>query len=305
MTARTARPHPNLAGIAPCMGGGTSSSRKSQSGVPPFLPSCRGEFLGDRAPPHRHSEERAPAMHRPQSSQYSLTHYIMKPAFHRKILVVLGLALTQMGHAYELYTDLESWEAAAGATMVLEPFDTAITQNDRITFSCGIVSEGFDPVSSPFNYVSAGEWHATTRPTGNDVLVGYERIVWTFPTPVTAVAADWNSLGMTHLLTLTAGFDGNVNVSLLLREEIGGSEGFLGVVGSSPFTTLTLSQPAEANLNEGFRVDNVRFQPQAAPAIPEPSTSTLAVFATALLFLGRRKRATRGSTKARRTPRSP
>jgi hypothetical protein len=34
------------------------------------------------------------------------------------------------------------------------------------------VSEGFAPVSSPFNYVSAGEWHATTRPTGNDVLVG-------------------------------------------------------------------------------------------------------------------------------------
>ena len=61
MTARNARPHPNLAGIESCTREGTSPSRTSQYGVPPFLLLCWGEFPVTRAPQHRHGEGQAPA----------------------------------------------------------------------------------------------------------------------------------------------------------------------------------------------------------------------------------------------------
>ncbi|MCB1127032.1 MAG: hypothetical protein KDM81_11080 [Verrucomicrobiae bacterium] len=214
----------------------------------------------------------------------------------RLLVALLGGALPTLCAQVMLYTDQGDWEAAVGGSPIVDPFDHTIPQNDTITFDSGVRSEGLYPVSTALNYVDSVSWHALTRPTGNTVLAGYEAIVWTFATPITAVAGDWSSLGLNHELTLTGTFDGVTETSYTIHDELGGSGGFLGIVGTAPFTTLRLWQPATATANEGFAVDNLRF----APVVPEPSATTLAVSLVLLAgagVLSRRRRAGAGADR--------
>ncbi|MCB1127031.1 MAG: hypothetical protein KDM81_11075, partial [Verrucomicrobiae bacterium] len=77
----------------------------------------------------------------------------------REVLLPLIGGSILAAHAFDIYTDLEAWQAATGGTPVLEQFDATIAQNNQITFACGVVSEGFDPVSAPFNHVTGGSWY--------------------------------------------------------------------------------------------------------------------------------------------------
>ena len=188
------------------------------------------------------------------------------------LALILGGTLPSLHAQVTVYTSQGAWEAALSGLPIIETFDNPIPQGDRITFDCAVVSEGFNPVSSPFNYVDEGSWHGLVRPTGNLVLPGYESIVWTFPTAVTAVGGDWSSLGLNHGLNITGQFDGISATSFTIRDELGASVGFFGIVGTGAFTTLTLSQASTAPLNEGFKVDNLRLM-----AVPEHSNAVLAI----------------------------
>jgi hypothetical protein len=213
----------------------------------------------------------------------------------RNALIATLLGATQaFAASVMVYTDRAAWEAAVSTPPVYEGFDTPIPQSDSITFACCVASEGLVPNATSLNYVDAGSWHGLTRPTGNLLLPGYESIIWTFPHPVTAVAGDWSSIGLNHELTITATFDGITDTSFTVRDELGASGGFLGIVGTGAFTTVTLWQPAAAPLNEGFEIDNLRF----TAVVPEPETTTLLIALTLLAGIGMKTRRRRSDQAA-------
>jgi hypothetical protein len=87
-------------------------------------------------------------------------------------------------------------------------------------------------------------------------------VSWLFPTAVTAFGADFFGAGAGRL-SLNGDFDGTGMQSLIVNTTIGGSDGFPGVIGTSPFTSIILGNPLTQV--DSFSIDNASFAPVPSP----------------------------------------
>jgi hypothetical protein len=190
---------------------------------------------------------------------------------HALRLVLPGawlISLAAPGSAYTTYTDRASWEAAlSGRTIVTDTFSTTINSAQTISLDSGIVSTNSGPAvlpNPPYDNNSVGV--ITSGAYDNAVQAGSgtasNTISWVFPTAVTAFGADFINAS-TNRLSLNGDFDGSGLQSLIVHTTIGGSNGFLGVIGTTSFTSIILVNPLTQI--DSFSIDNASFVPVPGP----------------------------------------
>ncbi len=203
-------------------------------------------------------------------------------------LATLGVGvLAQSADALTLFTDRAAWEAAiAGATITTDPFDNNIAQGQSITLDSGIISTNSDPVRFDDNSVSGGIY---LNATDGDGIGGSETITWDFPEPISAFAADFTNVDDGDL-TLTGNFDGTGDVTLTVFDEIGGEDGFLGIVGEANFSSIVFGNNTTSA--DVFQIDNASFATQStSESVPEPSSIiAVAMLGSGLLLTKRGKK---------------
>ncbi len=206
------------------------------------------------------------------------------------LLVVVALTLAPHADAVVVYTHRNAWEAAVGGGVVItDTFSNPIPFSKSITFDSGIVStgKGVDSVLPDSNVVDAGSYSGRVD-TFNRLANTFDSLTWTFPMPIFALGADWFGALTGGDLTLTGNFDGIVNETLNFDGRAGFSgTGFLGIVGSALFDTVTLGTQTRIR-DEAFRVDNLSF------AVPAPASwGLLAIGFAGLAFARRNRRSSR------------
>lgn len=196
------------------------------------------------------------------------------------IMIVLCFGSVASVSALQIFTDRTGWEAAlAGFEVSTETFDTPIAGALGIIFDNDIVSTATGQGGSgglANNSVAGGVYHGGVD---HDQSNGFTQIVWTFPSSIIAFGADWISAAQgAGAVQITGDFDGSpglVDIGTALGSP---GTGFLGVVGTSNFASITLMS-SHAHNNEIFAVDNVSLARSVAP-VPEPGSWLL--FATSL-----------------------
>ncbi|MEB3335588.1 MAG: PEP-CTERM sorting domain-containing protein [Cyanobacteriota bacterium] len=168
-------------------------------------------------------------------------------------------------HAYTIYNDLPTWLVALNAySITTDSFSNDISSNQSIQLDSGITSTNSGPAvlpNPPFNNnsVASGVY-------GNAVQAGAgtasNTITWAFPGPVVAFGADFLSANV-GALTLNGDFDGLGVQSILVNDSIGGSNGFLGVIGTAPFSSVSFSNATTTV--DSFSMDNASFAPVPGP----------------------------------------
>lgn len=188
-------------------------------------------------------------------------------AFLFSLLGVSLISGVAPASAYTIYTDRASWIAAlTGAPIITDTFSNIISSAQSITLDSGIISTNSSPPMLPnmFNnnsvsVVSPGAYdNATQAITGS----ASDNVTWLFPTAITAFGADFIGAGGGRL-TLNGDFDGTGLQSLTVNATIGGADGFLGVIGSTTFTSVVLSNPSTQV--DAFSIDNASFAPVPGP----------------------------------------
>ncbi len=161
------------------------------------------------------------------------------------------------------------WLAVSGSAITTDTFSNDIASAQSITLDSGIVSTNSIPPTLPNafnnNSVSGGVFNnATQAGSGNTAS---NAITWVFPSAhVFAFGADFISAGEDRL-TLSGNFDGTGDQTILVNNTIGGSDGFLGVVGSAKYGSVVLGNASTTV--DAFSIDNASF------ALPEPGTAAL------------------------------
>lgn len=202
---------------------------------------------------------------------------------------ILGaMSLPDPAEAFAVYTNRDDWLAdLAGYSIVTDTFDNPIASAASITFDSGVVSTGAPADISFLNAVVddgslVGVYVGDVDGGERDSI--FDTITWTFPVPIIGFGMDLNGAATGDVLTLTGDFDGTgervINVFTVLA---GAGNGFLGIIGTVPFTSIVFSD-ADANdaPNEQFIADNLSFATTAQ--VPEPAT--LALFGAGLAGLG-------------------
>lgn len=175
------------------------------------------------------------------------------------ISALLLLAATPLA-AETPYTSRASFEAAIGALgslVEVETFDADRANAATISFALGTQSAGTNGLGSPINEVTAGAWSAKVRTAAG--VDGYRTITWTFPRPTRAFGVDWSSISSTRGITVTGDWDGTGAEPYLLWDQIGTSNAFFGVVGTVPFTQVTITAEGTGD-NDFFGGDNLTLE---------------------------------------------
>ncbi|MCP5120164.1 MAG: hypothetical protein GY953_55920 [bacterium] len=208
------------------------------------------------------------------------------------LVVALILPHTVLGTSIFVSTafDRSGWEASVSG-VTTDTFSNDIANAASINFDTGINSTGFNPINTPNNLVDSsigvtGRYSGTFR-TVNATNTGYLSIVWTFPNPVMAFAADFFSIGGSRQGSVQGDFGSGLesfDLRALFIADGGLDQGFFGLVGTSPFSQITLISTAPVFAgNDAFTVDNASF---ATTAMPEPGTVVL-TGAALIALLGR------------------
>ena len=87
-------------------------------------------------------------------------------------------------------------------------------------------------------------------------------ISWDFPVPVIAFGADFIGAG-SNRLSLGGDFDGTGLQTLTVNTALGGQNGFLGVIGTVPFSNVIFGNPLQTV--DAFSIDNAYFAPVPVP----------------------------------------
>ncbi|MGB5594961.1 MAG: PEP-CTERM sorting domain-containing protein, partial [Crocosphaera sp.] len=161
--------------------------------------------------------------------------------------------------------------------------DIALAQS--ITLDSGIISTNSPPaVGFGDNSVSGGVYNNATDGDGN---FGSPTVTWDFPELISAFGADFIGLDDGQL-TLTGNFDGTGDQTLTVFTEIGGSDGFLGIVGMANFSSIVFGN--NTNSVDAFDIDNASFA-TPAESVPEPSSIlALGMLGSSLLLTKRGKK---------------
>jgi len=183
-----------------------------------------------------------------------------------------GLALiflSSPAQAYTIYTDLPSWQSALFNYIIsTDTFSTTIPSAQSITLASSIISTNSGPITLPnsFNNNSVGILPAAGL-YDNAVQAGAaatasNSITWAFPVPVIAFGADFIGAG-SNRLSLGGDFDGTGLQTLTVNTALGGQNGFLGVIGTVPFSNVTFGNPLAQV--DSFQIDNAYFAPLPVP----------------------------------------
>jgi hypothetical protein len=183
-----------------------------------------------------------------------------------------GLALiilSSPAQAYTVYTDLPSWQSALFNYIIsTDTFSTTIPSAQSITLASSIISTNSGPITLPnsFNNNSVGILPAAGL-YDNAVQAGAaatasNSITWAFPVPVIAFGADFIGAG-SNRLSLGGDFDGTGLQTLTVNTALGGQNGFLGVIGTVPFSNVTFGNPLAQV--DSFQIDNAYFAPLPVP----------------------------------------
>jgi hypothetical protein len=183
-----------------------------------------------------------------------------------------GLALiilSSPAQAYTVYTDLPSWQSALFNYIIsTDTFSTTIPSAQSITLASSIISTNSGPITLPnsFNNNSVGILPAAGL-YDNAVQAGAaatasNSITWAFPVPVIAFGADFIGAG-SNRLSLGGDFDGTGLQTLTVNTALGGQNGFLGVIGTVPFSNVTFGNPMAQV--DSFQIDNAYFAPLPVP----------------------------------------
>lgn len=212
-----------------------------------------------------------------------------KWAFVLSTVVLFFSSVTSVS-AFQMFTDRSGWEAAvSGLDTTTETFDNAISGGLNISFDTGIMSTatglgGLAGLSN--NSVAGGVYHGGVD---QDQSHGFAQILWTFPLPVMAFGADWISAAQgAGVVEITGNFDGSPGTVNLGAQLGNHGTGFLGIVGTSSFTNITLVS-SHAHNSEIFEVDNFALA-RSVSAVPEPGTWLLFGTSLALGLVYRRLR---------------
>jgi hypothetical protein len=187
----------------------------------------------------------------------------------------LLLSAVSSASAYTVYTSRAAWEAAIASSIptgwydiTTDTFSNPIASAQSITLDSGIVSTNSGPITLPNafnnNSVSGGVYNNATQA---DNGTASNTITWAFPSAnVWAFGADFISAN-TGRLTLTGNFDGTGDQTILVNDTIGGSDGFLGIVGMAEFSSVVFSN--DTTTVDGFSIDNASLATKHT--VPEPS----------------------------------
>ncbi|ENO79636.1 hypothetical protein C662_10681 [Thauera sp. 28] len=225
------------------------------------------------------------------------------------IALTASIALASSANAAVIntFSNLAAFSAAAGTTALEDFNDSALGR-----FSYGVAYD-FDG----FTLTAA----ANPRGTGPGVGIGNTarstidntaRLIWgsqtfgangsgwgpqiefIFDAPTYAFGFDWRDTDSTDSYKLTVlGVDfGGATTGGLFPRNGTSTSGFFGLVSDTAFSSVLLQQVARGGVLDDMSIDNVRFTPAPASAVPEPTV--LALLSLGLLGLGavRRKQRT-------------
>lgn len=182
-----------------------------------------------------------------------------------------GLALITLSspaQAYTIYTDLASWQSALFDYIIsTDTFSTPIPSAQSITLTSGIISTNSGPITLPNQFNNNSVGIVTAGLYDNAVQAGAaatasNSISWAFPVPVIAFAADFIGAG-SNRLSLGGDFDGTGLQTLTVNTALSGQNGFLGVIGTVPFSNVILGNPSAQV--DSFQIDNAYFAPVPVP----------------------------------------
>ena len=205
-------------------------------------------------------------------------------ALRRMVIVGVSLAFicgsVSPSFAVSLFTDRTTWQAAINsvdptASFMNDGFGNVIAQAQSITFDSGVISTNStapDPIFDD-NSVMGGVYENTVDTDGND---GSPLIDWTFPMAILGFGADFGTAANTLLdaneTVITGNFDGSGDITVTP------SNGFFGIIGTSPFSSIRFSNQDAASFDV-FTLDDLVFakpgRSNPPPAVPEPSTIVL------------------------------
>ena len=125
------------------------------------------------------------------------------------------LALSAPANAFAIYLDQTDWLNAVAASPLLGPvvfdsFDNPTAGNqDVVVFDSGVVSTGAPGSGIESNKIDdVGQRYFGNLRGGGANPDHFESIIWDFPMPIFAFAADWSVTGAGDGLTVTGDFDG-------------------------------------------------------------------------------------------------
>lgn len=198
----------------------------------------------------------------------------------------IAVGIATPASAAVIYDDRTNWEAAISGTITNDPFASPKAEAIMITFDSGVTSIASNLVATPSNIVR--------DPPGadNDIKfqsraggLGVVTLTWTFPVAVTGFGADF--FGAQNVF-VTGDFDGTGDQIFEIDASIGSADGFFGIVGMAPFTTITIT--GAANGSDFYGVDNLAFAAAPSGNVPEPGTLALIGFGLAGLGFARKRR---------------
>ena len=179
-----------------------------------------------------------------------------------------SVTLYSPAQAYTVYTDLASWQQALSSYILsTDTFDTTIPSAQSITLPSGIISANSGPITLPNQFNNNSVGIATAGHYANAVQAGLtatasNNITWTFPGQVVAFGADF--LGASdNRLSLAGDFDGTGLQTLSVNTLIGGQNGFLGVIGTVPFSNVIFGNPSTQV--DSFSIDTAYFASVPGP----------------------------------------
>ena len=186
--------------------------------------------------------------------------------------------------AVQVFTNRTLWENTILTTRpgwtgsVIDTFSNDISSAQSITLDSGIISTNSSDVTLPNSFnnnsVSVGVYNnATQAGPGNTAS---SAITWTLPNPTFAFGADFIGAGTNpDRLALVGNFDGTGDQTFLINSQIGGQNGFFGIVGTANFNSVIFTNSQTAV--DAFSVDN------ASVAVPW-ETDALPVIGSTILF---------------------
>ncbi len=202
--------------------------------------------------------------------------------------VGIALAIATPASAVLIHSDATfdrtTWENNVPGIITNNPIDNATPSAMVINLGFGVTSTASNLNGFQHEVSTAGG-----QPPGNKFVarIGDNAIMsvtWDFGSPIIAFGADW--LGAQNIF-VTADFDGTGPQSFEVDAQIGSASGFLGFIGTTPFSSVTLSGRANGDF---FSVDNLSFAAAPSGNVPEPSTLALIGFGLAGLGFARKRR---------------
>ena len=171
-------------------------------------------------------------------------------------IFVLSVLVARVAMPATTYSDRTAFEIAVEGALGLESFDAEIADSSSIVFASGVQSDGSNGLGDAINRVTGGLWETRIRtPAG---VSGYLTITWTLPNPTMAIGIDFSSISSSRGVEISADWDGSGPQTFVLWDQLGTSNGFFGVIGTSSFTEITLVANGTGD-NDFFGADNVAF----------------------------------------------